>query len=722
MPLSELYQMAKGKVSSSEEKNPSCYTDLSFEPEDDFFELVWENGQILMQGQSSRVKKFPTSSGFQSHCFSSHSPKTRDKDWGNGTSTRMGNFGATNSALNETPISVPSAVMGLTQDDDMVPWLNYPIDQSLEHEYYSDFLPDLSGVTVNESSTRNNFASFDRRSDRNPSVKDSRSVSVHNIVNFEQGNVSKVSEPADGEAARGSQLYSIPSPHVKPRGVDRISDGINNVSNHHVVCGGSIGVRTSAGGFEGTKMQKQDPSPPSNGSGLMNFSHFLRPALGKARVQNIGATANVERMRSNEKGSAASSTNLYESTLIDSNSGLWNEKVLLSKPTIMTPKVDAKGSEAKPQEKPSVAELPPAMCQDDILMSDKGPCPVTGEGATRGLPDGEKTIEPAVTSSVCSVNGGERISDDPPHNLKRKQGDNEESECGSEDAEEESIGVKKSAPTRPGTGSKRSRAAEVHNLSERRRRDRINEKMRALQELIPNCNKVDKASMLDEAIEYLKTLQIQVQIMSMGAGLYMPPMMLPTGMQHMHAAHMARYSPMGVGMGMAMGYGLGLPDMNGGSSACPMVHLPPMHGAPFPGQQMSGLSALQGVAGSNLQSFVLPGQGLPMSVPCAPTPLIPMSGGPLLKSTMGLSSSGIEGPLHNMDSSITLTSKDPLQNINSQAIQITGAGSSMNQTLSQCLTTNESFEQPVTVQDNRQASDVTESMPVRSTDGNDKST
>nr|GEY31852.1 phytochrome interacting factor 3 [Tanacetum cinerariifolium] len=57
----------------------------------------------------------------------------------------------------------------------------------------------------------------------------------------------------------------------------------------------------------------------------------------------------------------------------------------------------------------------------------------------------------------------------------------------------------------------RSRAAEVHNLSERRRRDRINEKMKALQELIPRCNKSDKASMLDEAIEYLKSLQMQVQ-------------------------------------------------------------------------------------------------------------------------------------------------------------------------------------------------------------------
>ncbi|XP_020110210.1 uncharacterized protein LOC109725427 isoform X2 [Ananas comosus] len=40
------------------------------------------------------------------------------------------------------------------------------------------------------------------------------------------------------------------------------------------------------------------------------------------------------------------------------------------------------------------------------------------------------------------------------------------------------------------SGSKRSRAAEVHNLSEKRRRSRINEKMKALQNLIPNSNKM----------------------------------------------------------------------------------------------------------------------------------------------------------------------------------------------------------------------------------------
>ncbi|XP_044475633.1 transcription factor ALC-like [Mangifera indica] len=77
------------------------------------------------------------------------------------------------------------------------------------------------------------------------------------------------------------------------------------------------------------------------------------------------------------------------------------------------------------------------------------------------------------------------------------------------------------------SSSKRSRAAEVHNLSEKRRRSRINEKMRALQNLIPNSNKTDKASMLDEAIEYLKQLQLQVQMLTVRNGLSLHPMWLP---------------------------------------------------------------------------------------------------------------------------------------------------------------------------------------------------
>ncbi|KAF8046099.1 hypothetical protein N665_4036s0004 [Sinapis alba] len=68
--------------------------------------------------------------------------------------------------------------------------------------------------------------------------------------------------------------------------------------------------------------------------------------------------------------------------------------------------------------------------------------------------------------------------------------------------------------------TRRSRAAEVHNLSERRRRDKINERMKTLQELIPHCTKTDKASILDEAIDYMKSLKLQLQVTWMGNRMF----------------------------------------------------------------------------------------------------------------------------------------------------------------------------------------------------------
>lgn len=159
------------------------------------------------------------------------------------------------------------------------------------------------------------------------------------------------------------------------------------------------------------------------------------------------------------------------------------------------------------------------------------------------------TLETAITTSsggsgssfgktTCNLS-----TDNNSH--KRKIRDGEDTECQSEAVELESAGGKKSATTR------KSRTAEVHNLSERRRRDRINEKMRALQELIPHSNKSDKASMLDEAIEYMKSLQLQVQMMWMGGG--MAPMIFPGVQQYM--------SRMRMGMGMGMGMVPSIPNV-----------------------------------------------------------------------------------------------------------------------------------------------------------------
>ncbi|KAF7108637.1 hypothetical protein CFC21_109072 [Triticum aestivum] len=64
--------------------------------------------------------------------------------------------------------------------------------------------------------------------------------------------------------------------------------------------------------------------------------------------------------------------------------------------------------------------------------------------------------------------------------------------------------------------ARRGQATDSHSLAERVRRERISERMRLLQTLVPGCDKVTgKALVLDEIINYVQSLQNQVEFLSM---------------------------------------------------------------------------------------------------------------------------------------------------------------------------------------------------------------
>ena len=167
--------------------------------------------------------------------------------------------------------------------------------------------------------------------------------------------------------------------------------------------------------------------------------------------------------------------------------------------------------------------------------------------------------------------------------------------------------------------------------------------------------KVDKISILDEAIDYLKTLQLQVQVnslklynfrcmnvvkivtpvstpgfliqvMSMGAGMCMAPVMIPAVLQQIQAAHLPHFSPMGMGMGirMGMGMGMGLGLGLGLGLGCSPEQ--------FPSPPILGAAALSGIAGTAPQMLGHPGQVLPMSLSSAP--FIPLHAGSLTQSVL----------------------------------------------------------------------------------------
>ncbi|GMI64921.1 hypothetical protein HRI_000161300 [Hibiscus trionum] len=64
------------------------------------------------------------------------------------------------------------------------------------------------------------------------------------------------------------------------------------------------------------------------------------------------------------------------------------------------------------------------------------------------------------------------------------------------------------------TRASRGAATDPQSLYARKRRERINERLRILQNLVPNGTKVDISTMLEEAVHYVKFLQLQIKLLS----------------------------------------------------------------------------------------------------------------------------------------------------------------------------------------------------------------
>ncbi|XP_016471633.2 uncharacterized protein LOC107793736 [Nicotiana tabacum] len=77
--------------------------------------------------------------------------------------------------------------------------------------------------------------------------------------------------------------------------------------------------------------------------------------------------------------------------------------------------------------------------------------------------------------------------------------------------------------------ARRGQATDSHSLAERARREKISKKMKYLQDIVPGCNKVTgKAGMLDEIINYVQSLQKQVEFLSMKLAVLNPRLDLNT--------------------------------------------------------------------------------------------------------------------------------------------------------------------------------------------------
>ncbi|KAI3688930.1 hypothetical protein L2E82_46876 [Cichorium intybus] len=128
----------------------------------------------------------------------------------------------------------------------------------------------------------------------------------------------------------------------------------------------------------------------------------------------------------------------------------------------------------------------------------------------------KKKVQPKKKQKVMTttVNDNEVEGDD---NIKGggKASIASSSSCSSEDdlnpCQDSSGGaVNSNWKTRAGRGA----ATDPQSLYARKRRERINERLKVLQSLVPNGTKVDISTMLEEAVQYVKFLQLQIKLLS----------------------------------------------------------------------------------------------------------------------------------------------------------------------------------------------------------------
>ncbi|KAL9683898.1 hypothetical protein QQ045_021325 [Rhodiola kirilowii] len=148
-------------------------------------------------------------------------------------------------------------------------------------------------------------------------------------------------------------------------------------------------------------------------------------------------------------------------------------------------------------------------------------CQVSEEGALEVSPNGKRRRRSIESALNPKMNEGEQkdVSEGSFH----EQDDKNQNQNKSLQSKQSGKQAKDSSQTEDGSKdtyihmrARRGQATNSHSLAERVRREKISERMKLLQELVPGCNKITgKAVMLDEIINYVQSLQQQVEFLSM---------------------------------------------------------------------------------------------------------------------------------------------------------------------------------------------------------------
>ncbi|KAL7106020.1 hypothetical protein ACP275_07G084600 [Erythranthe tilingii] len=145
----------------------------------------------------------------------------------------------------------------------------------------------------------------------------------------------------------------------------------------------------------------------------------------------------------------------------------------------------------------------------------------------KSIPKGKgKETPPAPKPTAAKDNANNVGSENSESSVKRNKSEEEDDDNEKEGSKGKDNNNTKEAPKDYiHVRARRGQATDAHSLAERVRREKISERMKFLQDLVPGCNKVTgKAVMLDEIINYVQSLQRQVEFLSMKLATVNPRM------------------------------------------------------------------------------------------------------------------------------------------------------------------------------------------------------
>ncbi|CAN6454714.1 unnamed protein product [Victoria cruziana] len=180
--------------------------------------------------------------------------------------------------------------------------------------------------------------------------------------------------------------------------------------------------------------------------------------------------------------------------------------------------------------------FPPSAAPAERLTRLSSPIPLAAGVGRRALLEGspENSSDPSVSGEMLNQLGkvkSEAVDSEPgfvfPPQDSRSPANNSNKRKESPEKEKVRPGGKKSRAAAEAADqaeklpyvhvrARRGQATDSHSLAERARREKINVRMKLLQELVPGCNKISgTALVLDEIINHVQSLQRQVEFLSM---------------------------------------------------------------------------------------------------------------------------------------------------------------------------------------------------------------